>query len=180
MPVGPEDVLNFWVDAGPKMWWQKDDGFDAEIAQRFGNTHDAAARGELDAWLSKPDAGLALIIVLDQFSRNLFRNDARAFAQDEQCLRMVKSLMSSGHDRKMRHDIGMFCYMPLMHSEDLDDQKECLAQMERLGLKDNVKYAVIHLEIIEKFGRFPHRNAVLGRQTTPDEQKFLDDGGFSG
>ncbi len=174
------EILDFWLAAGPKKWWKKDDHFDAEIKRRFGGVHEAASRGELDHWAKEPDSALALIIVMDQFSRNLFRDDGRAFALDARCREIVGDVMEVGLDRKMRSEIAVFCYMPLMHSEQLEDQKTGLVEMSRLGLEDNVKYARIHLEIIERFGRFPHRNKVLGRVTSKDEQAFLDGGGFSG
>ena len=178
--ANPNDVLEFWTAAGPEKWWQKDIEFDVEIKNVFGATHAAAKSGDLNNWLETPDGTLALVIVLDQFSRNLFRNDARAFEQDEQCVSIVKSAMDSGFDRKMRSDIGMFIYLPLMHSEDISDQKLCVKEMTRLKLENEIKFAKIHLDIIEEFGRFPHRNKVLGRATTPREQEFLDEGGFSG
>lgn len=176
----PNDVLEFWTAAGPEKWWQKDVEFDTKIKSVFGATHAAAKSGGLNNWLKTPDGTLALVIVLDQFSRNLFRNDARAFKQDEQCVSIVKSAMDSGFDRKMRSDIRMFIYLPLMHSEDISDQKLCVKEMMRLELANEIKFAKIHLDIIEEFGRFPHRNKVLGRTTTPKEQAFLDEGGFSG
>ena len=178
--VTSQTVLEFWVQAGPKKWWKKDEGFDAEIARRFGGTHVEAANRLREDWLQTPDATLALIIVLDQFSRNLFRNSPNAFAQDEYCRSIVKSAMEAGTDRLTHEDINEFFYLPLMHSEDISDQKLCLSEMERLGKEGNVKAAKEHLDIIEKFGRFPHRNAVLGRRTTVEEQAFLDAGGFSG
>lgn len=176
----PQDVLKFWREAGPEKWFKKDDAFDAEIADRFMPLYDRACRSELDDWAKEPDAATALILLFDQFSRNLYRNDARAFAQDGRCVRIVHDMMASGAGRKVPEDIAPFIYMPLMHSENLDDQQKCIDEMERLEKPDNVKFAKIHYDIIAKFGRFPHRNAVLGRVTTPDEEKFLADGGFSG
>lgn len=174
------DVTDFWAGAGPKKWWRKDDQFDADIARRFGGIHMEASESLLDHWADTPDGALALILVLDQFSRNLFRNDPRAFARDDACVALTKKLMESGADRQMRSDIGVFCYLPLMHSEYLEDQDLCLREMERLDLPDNIKAAVEHRDIIEKFGRFPHRNEVLGRTSSAAEQAFLDGGGFSG
>ena len=178
--LGPQDVIDFWIEAGPKMWWKKDDGFDAEILKRFGETHAKAAAGELDHWAETPDGALALILVLDQFSRNLFRNSPKAFAQDKQCVALVRAQMEAGHDREMNPEISHFCYLPLMHSEALEDQELCIAEMERLDNKPSLKAAIEHRDIVAKFGRFPHRNTVLGRDTTADEQAFLDGGGFAG
>ncbi len=176
----PQDILNFWIDAGPEKWWRKDAKFDAEINSRFGALYEQACAGKLDNWASEPESALALIILLDQFSRNLHRNSPRAFAQDAKCAALVHQLIDAGMDRQMPEKIAEFCYMPLMHSEQLQDQETCLHEMKRTGKQGNIKAAKEHLEIIEKFGRFPHRNPVLGRDTTPEEKAFLDGGGFSG
>ncbi len=176
----PTEILQFWSAAGPEKWWKKDDAFDAEIRERFGETHAAATRGELDHWTDSADGTLALIIVLDQFSRNLFRNDPKAFAQDRACVKIVKNAMNAGLDRQVSDDLVAFFYLPLMHCETLEDQHLCLEQMKRLNIEGNIKAAREHLEIIDKFGRFPHRNTVLGRETSEEEQAFLDGGGFSG
>ncbi len=175
----PEDVLEFWANAGSKKWWVRDNDFDTEIKHQFETTHEHAKNGNLTNWLETPDTTLALVIVLDQFSRNLFRDDAKAFAQDAQCVAIVQNAISNGYDRQMREDIGMFIYLPLMHSESISDQEQCVKEMGRLELEDQKKFAKIHLDIIEKFGRFPHRNKLLGRATTMEEQIFLNEGGFS-
>ena len=180
MTKTPQDVLDFWLEAGPEKWWKKDAALDAAILEQFGETHEQAAGGALDDWENDPESALALIIILDQFSRNLYRNDPRAFAQDDKCLGVVKRLMASGGDRKLSLPLVQFVYLPLMHSENLDHQETCLAELTRLDLPLNVKAAIEHRDIIRDFGRFPHRNGVLGRKTTPAEQKFLDDGGFKG
>ena len=175
-----QDVLNFWTEAGPKKWWKKDANFDAEISRQFGDLYQQACAGELDAWADTPDSALALILLLDQFSRNLHRNSPLAFAQDEKCVDLTKSQIDSGADHHLPADIRPFCYLPLMHSESLEDQELGLEMMEKFGVEGNVKAAVEHRDIIVKFGRFPHRNSVLGRQTTSEEQAFLDNGGFAG
>ena len=179
-PVKPDEVMNFWAKAGSEKWWAKNDEFDAQIKQKFDTTHTYANTGRLDDWIETPDTTLAFVIVLDQFSRNMFRNDARAFAQDKQCVAIVRSAIANGFDRKLRSDIGMFIYLPLMHSENISDQEQCLIEMERLKLENEIYHAKLHLNIIKKFGRFPHRNSILGRKTTPEEQAFLEDGGFAG
>lgn len=178
--VAPAEITEFWTSAGPSKWFARNEAFDQEIADRFLPTHTAAASGELDGWSETAQGSLALILVLDQFSRNLFRNDPRAFAQDEACIKIAQQAMNRGLDRDLADDLRVFVYMPFMHSEELAHQRTCLEQMQALGRQDNVKYAQIHLDIIEEFGRFPHRNTVLGRQTTAAERKFLDQGGFSG
>ena len=176
----PQEILDFWLAAGPKKWWKKSDAFDAEIARRFGGIHRRAAVGELDDWAATPDGALALILVLDQFSRNLCRNSPLAFAMDEKCVAIVRAQMKVGNDRKMHPETGHFCYLPLMHSEVLADQELCIEEMTRLDNKPSLRSAIRHRDIIDEFGRFPHRNKVLGRQATAAEQAFLDGGGFAG
>ena len=175
-----EEVLAFWRAAGPEKWFTKDDVFDADIRTRFLATHDAAARGELAAWESTPDGVYALMILLDQFPRNLFRGSARAFATDAQALAIAERAISRGFDKAFTPPESRFIYMPFMHAEDLAHQERCIALCQASNDPDGVKFAVIHRDIIRDFGRFPHRNAVLGRQTTPQEQDFLDEGGFRG
>ncbi len=180
MPTDPKTVLDFWINAGPKKWWRKDPSFDAEIEQKFGETYRMACKGELDHWQDSPGSALALILVLDQFSRNLNRNSALAFAQDDKSVEIVKKQIASGADRQMPPEITNFCYLPLMHSENLANQKTGLELMRRIGNEMGLRSAIEHHDIIAEFGRFPHRNTVLGRETTPQEQAFLDDGGFAG
>jgi uncharacterized protein (DUF924 family) len=173
-------VLDFWIEAGPEKWWRKNPAFDAEIAKRFQPTHAQACESDLDDWAITPDGALALIIVLDQFSRNLHRNSKLAYAQDGKTASLARVQVVSGTDQRMPREIHQFCYLPLMHSENLEDQDLCLQQMRRFGDEGSIRSAVQHREIIDRFGRFPHRNAILGRNTTEAEQVFLDDGGFSG
>lgn len=180
MTASPEDIINFWREAGPKKWWRKDDGFDAAIAERFGQTHKAASEGTLDHWADKSLSMLALILLLDQFTRNLNRDSADAFSQDSKGLALAKQAVAKGQDQDMPEDLRSFCYLPFMHSETLADQEACLALMKAHGGEDNIKAAREHRDIIAKFGRFPHRNPVLGRKMTPQEQAFLDAGGFKG
>ena len=175
-----KDILNFWIHAGTEKWWKKDPDFDSEIARRFKATHEAACNDKLLHWTDQPDSALALILVLDQFSRNLFRNNPKAFAQDEKCAELARQQIESGANCLMPQEIENFCYLPLMHCEDLESQKLCLQEMIRINNELGVKSAIEHMEIIEKFGRFPHRNAVLGRHTTAEEQAFLDNDGFAG
>ncbi len=178
--VEPEEVLDFWIVSGPSKWWKKDEEFDRDIKNKFKITCDAAATNALGHWKQKPDDTLALILVLDQFSRNLYRDDPRAFSQDPSCLIIAKDAIKNGADKAMREDIRAFCYLPLMHSENLEDQKVCLLKMQELNEEEYVKAAQTHLDIIEEFGRFPHRNKVLNRPTTAKEHAFLNAGGFSG
>jgi uncharacterized protein (DUF924 family) len=175
----PEDVTAFWRAAGPQQWFRKDAAFDREIEARFLTTHEAAAAGRLSAWEATPDGALALLLLLDQFPRNMFRGSARAFATDSLARAVADRAIAHGFDASAPSAERTFFYLPFMHSESLADQERSLA----LGRRDDggtEKYAKIHADIIRRFGRFPHRNAVLGRVTTPEEQAFLDAGGFAG
>ena len=176
----PQDVLKFWRDAGPEKWFKKDDTFDAAIADNFIPLYGRACRGELDDWAKEPDAATALILIFDQFSRNLYRNDARAFAQDGRCLRIVHDMMASGADRKVPEDIAPFVYMPLMHSENLCDQDHAVRLFHTRmpeTVKDMIDHARAHRQIIRDFGRFPFRNDALSRKTTKAEAAFMSEGG---
>lgn len=173
------EILAFWSDAGPKKWYAKDDAFDAEIRSRFAATHEAAKAGSLDGWADTPEGALALVIVLDQFPRNIFRNDARAFAADAKARDIANAAIDKGFTERVAPPLDQFFFLPLMHSEHLADQDRCVAAFTG-GAPENRKFAEIHRDIIARFGRFPHRNAVLGRTSTPEEQAFLDAGGFAG
>ncbi|MBO6635692.1 DUF924 family protein [Parvibaculum sp.] len=181
MTIRPRDILDFWFAAGPEKWFKKSDTFDAEISRRFGETHVGAAAGKLDEWASDAQGALALILVLDQFSRNLWRNDHRAFAQDAKALALADEAVRRRHDVEVPVTARKWFYMPYMHAEDLKAQERGLVYFaERLDDPETMKFAEEHADIIRRFGRFPHRNAVLGRATTPEEQSFLDEGGFAG
>lgn len=174
-----DEVVNFWSEAGPASWFRKDEAFDADFRQRFLPAHEAAARGELSDWSRTADGNLALLILLDQFPRNAFRGTARMFATDADAVDVARTALVLEHDQQVAQELRNFFYLPFMHSEDLTDQN--LAIELTLPLSENThKFAIIHRDIIAQFGRFPHRNAVLGRVTTPDEQAFLDGGGFAG
>ena len=176
----PADLLAFWKAAGPAKWFAKDDAFDAELRARFGPSLTKADAGDLVAWKHAPDAALALVILLDQVPRNIFRNDARAFERDGEALRVADGALARGFDFEIDPDLRSFFYLPFMHAEELAAQERCVALMNAWGGADNLKYSEIHLDIIARFGRFPHRNAALSRTTTPEEQAFLDAGGFKG
>ena len=178
--VEPADVLAFWRAAGPKKWFAKNDAFDAEIRTRFLPTYEAAARGALSDWEQTPDGALALTIVLDQFPRNMFRGDARTFAADPLARAVADRALARGHDQPFAPSERTFFYLPFEHSEDLADQERCVELNRVHGDADGLKWAELHADIIRRFGRFPHRNKVLGRATTPEEQAFLDGGGFGG
>jgi uncharacterized protein (DUF924 family) len=174
------EVVAFWREAGPDKWFSKDAAFDAEIGRRFLATHEAAAAGKLADWEATPEGVYALLILLDQFPRNLFRGSPRAFATDVMALGIAERAVARGFDRAFTPPESRFIYMPFMHAEDLGHQERCIALCASSDDPDGVKFAEIHRDIIRDFGRFPHRNPLLGRQTTADEQAFLAEGGFSG
>jgi len=176
----PHDVLTFWRDAGPERWYEKDAAFDADMERQFLATWELASKGELSTWEDTDEGTLALLIVLDQFSRNLFRGDVRAFQNDPMAREIANRAIARGVDQRIDAALREFIYMPFEHSEDLTDQKRSVALFRATENGDNLKWAILHLEIIEKFGRFPHRNKVLGRVSLPEEEAYLADGGFSG
>jgi uncharacterized protein (DUF924 family) len=172
-------VIAFWRDAGPARWFKKDEAFDREFRDRFIAAHESASRGELSSWQSSAVGALALCILLDQFPRNSFRGTPRMFATDARARDVARTALESGFDQQTDEQLRQFFYLPFMHSEQLADQDLCVELTSRIG-EESARYARMHRDIIARFGRFPHRNAVLGRETTPEEQRFLDEGGFSG
>ena len=166
------EVLRFWFEEHPKDWFVKNPAFDAEIGRRFLALHEAAAAGQLAHWADDPHACLSLVIVLDQFPRNMFRGDARAFATDAQALAAARVILARGWNRSMSRPQQLFAYLPFEHSESLADQVLCCELMKDFDA-EQLRYAIRHREIIERFGRFPHRNAILGRASTPAEIEFL-------
>ncbi len=179
--VEATQILEYWNSIGPDCWWKKSDETDDEIRARFLQVHGRISRGEMEHWLETADEALAYVIVLDQFSRNMFRDDARAFAQDEQALAATLGAIEQGFDLKASNrKIAPFFYLPLEHSEDIAIQELAVEQMIKHGDPGYIDAARWHYDIIKRFGRFPHRNKVLGRTTTPEEQAYLDNGGFQG
>jgi uncharacterized protein (DUF924 family) len=178
-PASAAQLISFWRTAGPDHWFAKIDVFDAEISSRFMATYEAAAAGQLKNWESNADGALALLILLDQFPRNMFRNDPRAFATDVTARAIAAGAIIRGFDSQAG-DLRAFFYVPFEHSEDVADQETGIKLYMAAGDAEGLKWAKIHADIIRRFGRFPHRNMVLGRQTTPEEQTFLDGGGFAG
>ncbi len=178
--IGPADVLAFWHAAGPDKWFDKDAAFDAEIARRFLALWRAAADGKLGHWEETADGALALTIVLDQFPRNMFRGDGRTYEADAVARAVADRALRRGFDQQVPHRERGFFYLPFMHSENLADQERSVVLARGHGDDEFMKYAEHHADIIRRFGRFPHRNAMLHRITTPDEQAFLDAGGFDG
>ncbi len=178
--VTPAEIVSFWREAGPERWFEQDDDFDLSIKSRFLAAHEAAARGELAAFEESAEGALALAILLDQFSRNMFRGTARAFAADPRARAVADRAIARGFDQATDEALRQFFYLPFMHSELLADQDRSVELYAALGDADLSSYALAHRDIITKFGRFPHRNRVLGREMTPPEQEFLDTGGFAG
>lgn len=173
-------VVDFWRDAGPKKWFRKDEAFDAQFKSRFGAAHEAAASGSLDDWATDAEGALALLVLLDQFPRNVFRNCPRTYATDAKALAIARAAVACGLDRQIDDpQLRAFFYLPFMHSESLADQDLSVALCEHAG-PENLRFARHHRDIVARFGRFPHRNALLGRKSTPQEQQFLDEGGFTG
>lgn len=178
--IAAGDVVAFWREAGPKRWFSKDDAFDEALRQRFLTAHEAAAIGALSAWETNAEGALALLILLDQIPRNIFRGDARAFVTDPLARAIAAGALVRGFDAQVDPSLRTFFYLPFEHSEDMADQDRAIALYKAIGDADGLKWAEMHADIIRRFGRFPHRNAALGRATTSEEQAFLDAGGFSG
>ena len=180
MTAHPNDVLGFWRHAGPERWFRKQAAFDEAIRLKFEPVHHRAARGEYDRWAASAEGALALLILLDQFPRNLYRDSGHAFATDSKARSIARAAVEAGFDREVEPILRNFFYLPFEHSEDIADQDFGLALCAEAGDTENTKWAGLHRDIIARFGRFPHRNAALGRVSTPEEQAFLDEGGFSG
>ena len=179
-PTTPSDVLHFWfTELTPQQHFAKDAALDESIRTRFGPTLEAAARCELFTWRATPEGRLAEILVLDQFSRNVYRDTARAFAQDALALALAQELVASGQDRSLPTAQRVFAYMPYMHSESALIHEQALALFAQPGMENNLDFERRHKAIIDRFGRYPHRNAVLGRTSTPEELAFLSEPGSS-
>ena len=172
----PESVLTFWF-ANRAKWFASDPAFDAAIGERFTAVHDAVTSGGCDDWLMTPRGRLAFVIVLDQFSRNMFRDSAQSFAWDEHALAVALDALDAGDDRAVPPDARSFLYLPLMHAEDLEMQERAVALYAQAGDADGSKFAEQHRAIIRRFGRFPHRNQALGRASTASELTFLQQPG---
>ena len=188
MPTTPTDVLDFWFDAASEaVWFDNDNAFDARIRGRFGDTLEAAARGQLDHWTATPAGWLALLIVLDQFSRNIHRGDVRAWAADAQAQAIALAGLARGDDLRLPGSMRLFAYLPLEHAEDRSLQRRSVDLFEQLLVQcpsteqdryeDFLVYARRHCEVIDRFGRFPHRNAALGRTSTAEEREYLSQPG---
>ena len=180
MSFAAREVVAFWRDAGREKWFARDDAFDAGFRARFLDAHHAAARRELEGWMESAEGALALLVLLDQFPRNCFRGSAHSYATDGLARHYAQRAVAAGFDQRVEPALRFFFYMPYEHSEAPEDQKKSLRLFAALGDAFVLGFARDHYRMIARFGRFPHRNAVLGRATTPEEQAFLDAGGFSG
>lgn len=179
----PREVIAFWQDAGPTKWFAHDEAFDAAIAEQFATLHHTAARGELAGWRESWEGSLALLLLLDQFPRNLFRGSAHSYATDPLARSIADAALAAGQDGLAPPELRLFYYLPFEHSEDLADQDRCLALVQALDAANGSEYArwaAMHRDIVARFGRFPHRNAALGRVSSAEELAFLAGGGFSG
>jgi uncharacterized protein (DUF924 family) len=172
-------VVAFWRSAGRDRWFAKDAAFDRAFRERFLALHTAAASRVLDGWAADADHALALVILLDQFPRNAFRGTPRMYASDPQALRLANQMVQTGIDRAVDAALRVFCYLPFEHAENPADQATSVRLQTPLG-EPWLAHAIEHRDIIQRFGRFPHRNLILGRAMTPAEQAFLDAGGFAG
>ena len=167
-------IIGFWREAGEKdLWFRKDEAFDGIFRERFMHLHHAAARRELDAWADSPEGLLALLILLDQFPRNMFRSTPAAFGTDDLALSIARRALDQKFDIELDDDARGFLYMPFMHSEVAADQERCVDLFRSLPNEEGLKYAIEHRDIIAKFGRFPHRNRILARESTEAEKEFL-------
>jgi len=178
--MNPSDILHFWfTELTPKHHFAKDAALDETITTRFGATLEAAARCELFAWRATPEGRLAEIVVLDQFSRNVYRDTARAFAQDALALALAQELVASGQDRSLPLAQRSFAYMPYMHSESALVHAQAVTLFSQPGMEDTLRFELRHQAIIARFGRYPHRNAILSRSSTTAELAFLSEPGSS-
>ncbi len=178
----PREIIEFWFGAkgeARKRWFQQSEAFDAEIRTRFGAAVERALSGDFADWEKNAEGALALILLLDQFPRNIWRGSARAFSGDGRALVMARRAIAAGFDRQRPELERVFFYLPFEHSEDIADQRTSLRLMRTLADAEYCRYAEAHRDIIVRFGRFPHRNAVLGRTSTPEELEFLKQPGSS-
>ena len=180
MIATPEQILRFWFEEiAPKQWWARDSAFDRLLAGRFGDTHAAATRCELHAWRREPAGRLAEVLVLDQFSRNLYRDDPRSFSSDATALCLAQEAVRGGVDRALPAQQRGFLYMPFMHSESAAIHEWAIELFGAPGLESSLQFEQRHKAIIDRFGRYPHRNRILGRTTTTEELAFLSQEGSS-
>ncbi len=177
--MSPTEVIHFWRDAGPQRWFTKDPTFDDMCELAFEDSCDKAANGELDGWMDSAEGALALMILLDQLPRNIHRGTRQAYAGDAHARELASQAIARGLDQEIDEVLRQFFYTPFMHSEAMADQDRAVELYQAMG-GEETRWALHHREIIERFGRFPHRNAIFGRTSTPEEEAWLADGGFKG
>lgn len=174
-PIAAQDVVDFWFNAlKPEQWWKRDEKVDADIVSRFSSLYGELSNAVPEDWMASPHGYLAAVIVLDQFPRNMFRDDARTFATDPRALELSRQATAAGDDMKLTQQERGVLYMPFMHSEDGKVQEKCIELFASLGDAAQLDFANKHKQIIDQFGRFPHRNKMLGRDSTPEEVEFLN------
>jgi uncharacterized protein (DUF924 family) len=172
-------VVDFWREAGPTLWFAKDPVFDQRFREKFSSLYEAAAGGKLAHWLQQAESALALILLLDQYPRNSFRGTPRMYATDALARQMTSAAIAAGHDLAIEVPLRLFVYLPYGHSEDLADQERSVELSQNVNAH-SVERAKHHRDIVRRFGRFPHRNAILGRQSRPEELRYLAEGGYAG
>lgn len=176
----PATVTTFWREAGYEKWFNGGDAFDVQCRDRFADMHHAAARRELEYWIDSAEGALALLILLDQIPRNIYRGSGHAFATDPLARHYAQQALDAGFDQRLEPTMRAFVYLPFEHSEAMADQDRSVHLFEQLAEPVTLKYAIAHRDVIQRFGRFPHRNRALGRVSTVDEQAYLDAGGGFG
>jgi len=178
--MNDKDILHFWFEElSPKQWWSKDAAVDQKIKENFSNLHEQATQGKLEPWRKTPEGRLAEIIILDQFSRSLYRNSPQAYANDELALSRAQEAIRVGAHQELEPEMRAFMYRPFMHSESKEIHEIAVKLFSEAGLERNLKFEYLHKKIIDRFGRYPHRNLVLGRTSTPEEIEFLKQPGSS-
>ena len=175
-----DDVIDTWMMAGEERWFAKDPAFDGALSVRFRSALADARSGAFDHWARTPRGALGLVILLDQFSRNIHRGSPLAFAADARALRLAKDVVAKGFDYAFPAPVAMWFYLPFEHVEEIESQMRCIGLFTKRGPPEMIYWVKLHHDIIARFGRFPHRNRILGRQSTPDEIAFLAAGGFAG
>lgn len=176
----PHEVIGFWTSAGETRWFTKSAAFDGELSVRFGSALAEAREGGFGRWAETPEGALGLVVLLDQFSRNIHRGSPLMFAGDMRALKVARQSVCKGFHQAMPANLARWFVLPFEHAEDLDAQWRGVGLFQVMGLNDMVPWARLHLDIIERFGRFPHRNPILGRRSTEEEAAFLAQGGFAG
>lgn len=174
------DLIDFWIEAGPERWFRGTESFDALCRDRYSDLHMQASRNGLAHWRNSPEGALALLLLLDQIPRNIFRGSAHAYATDPMARSVARQAIDRGYDREYWPGLRIFFYMPFMHSEALTDQEYCVELFQQIPESGSARWAQHHHAIVERFGRFPHRNSLLGRESTAEEQAWMDEGGFRG